>query len=115
MEPAGSLQLGMSERCEIRGVIGHRLCGYCDVASHVLSQMATGCYDAIYYPEPAEELENPPAYFTIVDVDNPTGIDEVKGQKTDDVEIYYDLQGRRLNGTLQRGLYIKNGKKTIIK
>ena len=67
------------------------------------------------YLEPAEELENPPAYFTIVDVDNPTGIDEVKGQKTDDVEIYYDLQGRRLNGTLQRGLYIKNGKKTIIK
>jgi hypothetical protein len=28
---------------------------------------------------------------------------------------YYDLQGRRLNGKPKQGLYIKNGKKVVIK
>ena len=65
------------------------------------------------YLQPAEGIENPPAYLTIVDVNNPTGIDEVKSQKTDDGEIYYDMQGRRLKGKPQRGLYIRNGKKLL--
>ena len=28
---------------------------------------------------------------------------------------YYDLQGRKLNGKLQKGIYVKNGKKQIVK
>ena len=66
------------------------------------------------YLQLAEGVENPPAYLTIVDVNNPSGIDELRSQKANDPEIYYDLQGRRLNGKPQRGLYIKNGKKTIV-
>ena len=66
------------------------------------------------YLQLAEGVENPPAFLTIVDVSNPSGIDELRSLKANDQEIYYDLQGRRLNGKPQRGIYIKNGKKTIV-
>ena len=66
------------------------------------------------YLQLAEGVENPPAYLTITDVSNPSGIDEVRSLKPNGHEIYYDLQGRRLNGKPQRGLYIKNSKKTIV-
>ena len=66
------------------------------------------------YLQLVEGVENPPAFLTIVDVSNPSGIDEVRSLKANDQEIYYDLQGRRLNGKPQRGIYIKNGKKTIV-
>lgn len=47
--------------------------------------------------------------------DNITGIKEIgKGQLTNDNEIYYDLMGRRVNYPT-KGLYIKNGKKVILK
>jgi alpha-amylase len=42
-----------------------------------------------------------------------TGIEEVRSQKTDARNIY-DLQGRRVN-QMQRGIYIVNGKKVVIK
>ena len=52
-----------------------------------------------------------------------TGVIEVRSQTEDDGEYrspvsggYYDLQGRRINGLpTQKGVYIVNGKKTIIK
>jgi len=66
------------------------------------------------YLQPADGLINLPAYLTIVDVDNPTGIDEVSGQQQPHSGDCYDLQGRRLNGKPQSGIYIKNGKKTIV-
>ena len=66
------------------------------------------------YLQLAEGVENPPAFLTIVDVSNPSGIDELRSLKANEPEIYYDLQGRRLNGKPQRGIYIKNGKKAIV-
>ena len=66
------------------------------------------------YMQPDAGAENLPASLTIVDVDNTTGIDEVKSRETDDAEVYYDLQGRRLQGKPQRGLYIKKGGKTTV-
>ena len=64
--------------------------------------------------QPDAGAENLPASLTIVDVDNTTGIDEVKSRETDEAEVYYDLQGRRLHGKPQRGLYIKKGGKTTV-
>ena len=66
------------------------------------------------YMQPDAGAENLPASLTIVDVDNTTGIDEVKSRETDEAEVYYDLQGRRLQGKPQRGLYIKKGGKTTV-
>ena len=60
------------------------------------------------YLQLAEGVENPPAYLTIVDVNNPSGIDELRSQKANDPEIYYDLQGRLLNGKPQRGQWQKD-------
>jgi hypothetical protein len=37
------------------------------------------------------------------------------GQLTIDNDRYYDLQGRRVNGAAQKGVYVVNGKKVIIK
>ena len=52
----------------------------------------------------------------VVDLDDedPTGIEELFGVET--AGTWYDLNGRKLNGKpAQKGIYINNGKKTIIK
>lgn len=52
----------------------------------------------------------------VVDLDDedPTGIEELFGIET--AGTWYDLNGRKLNGKpAQKGIYINNGKKTIIK
>ena len=46
-------------------------------------------------------------------VDGETGVEEVNDEKND-VEIVYDLQGRRVNNPI-KGIYIVNGKKVIYK
>lgn len=43
---------------------------------------------------------------------NPTGISVVKPSETHN---YYDLSGRRINGQPQRGIYVKDGKKFIVR
>jgi hypothetical protein len=48
----------------------------------------------------------------------PQGVTAIDGIRTVDNNQdtpYYDLQGRRLNGKPKQGLYIKNGKKVVIK
>ena len=41
---------------------------------------------------------------------------EIKGIEPDESsEVYYDIQGRRVSTPTNRGLYIKNGKKVVIK
>lgn len=45
---------------------------------------------------------------------DPAGISEIVSQLPSD-GVYYDLQGRRLSGKPQRGIYIRDGKKFIIK
>ena len=45
-----------------------------------------------------------------------TGIDDVRSKMSDVRSVIYDLQGRKLsNGQMQKGLYIVNGKKVILK
>lgn len=45
---------------------------------------------------------------------NTTGVNEVRGQKEESRNQYYDLQGRRV-AQPAKGLYIVNGKKVVIK
>ena len=44
-----------------------------------------------------------------------TGIKSVKFHKQTDEDAIYDLQGRRVNAPLRRGIYIRQGKKFMIK
>ena len=44
-----------------------------------------------------------------------TGIESVKFHKQTDEDAIYDLQGRRVNAPLRRGIYIRQGKKIMIK
>ena len=46
----------------------------------------------------------------------PTGIENVSSQMSEVRGAFYDLNGRRLNGQpTQKGVYIRNGKKIIVK
>ena len=44
-----------------------------------------------------------------------TGIITIENGQSVTSKAIYDLQGRRVNGTAQKGVYIVNGKKTVIK
>lgn len=44
-----------------------------------------------------------------------TGIESVKFHKQTDEDAIYDLQGRRVNAPFRRGIYIRQGKKIMIK
>ena len=50
--------------------------------------------------------------IVLADTEDNTGLH--KGQKIND-NVVYDLSGRRVNGTLQKGFYIVNGKKAVIR
>ena len=43
-----------------------------------------------------------------------TGINNIPYSNTDN-DITYDLQGRKVNGTLQHGVYIRNGRKVVVR
>jgi len=48
--------------------------------------------------------------------DEATGINAVNGSEfMGNGSEVYDLQGRRVSGTAQKGVYVVNGKKTVIK
>jgi hypothetical protein len=44
-----------------------------------------------------------------------TGITETKSQQTIANGQYFDLQGRKVAGTMNKGIYVINGKKVVIK
>ncbi len=46
--------------------------------------------------------------------DDPAGISEIVGKETSDCQ-YFDLQGRRISGKPQKGIYIMNGRKYILR
>ena len=47
--------------------------------------------------------------------DDPTGIEEIGNSQNSilNTQTYYDLQGRRINGQLPKGIYIIHGRKVI--
>jgi len=83
-----------------------------------------------YYSKGKTKMQGFRAYFTLQDIlsnvanaatritmsidGETTGIQEVRGSSVN-MEGIYDLQGRRVTKALKKGLYIKNGKKTVIK
>ena len=49
------------------------------------------------------------------DLDDETGIDMMSDVRSKMEDAWYDLQGRKLSGKPNKGIYIQNGKKIIIK
>ena len=47
--------------------------------------------------------------------DIPTGVEELKNSKIEELNSVYDLQGRKVNDQAKKGVYIQNGKKVVIK
>ena len=67
--------------------------------------------------ETGDETDFPADLFdSDCDLDDATSIRAIdNGQLTIDNEGFYDLQGRKLSGKPNKGIYIQNGKKLIIK
>ena len=59
-------------------------------------------------------LSSPSRGITLVWEDGTTGINTVQSSKFK-VQSYYDLQGRKVTSKPSRGIYVINGKKTIIR
>ena len=75
--------------------------------------MASGTFDA--YSATEGYNGNYSNLFRIDVVDVETGIDEVKGEKENVKDGIYDLAGRKVKATGAPGIYIVNGKKTLVK
>ena len=62
------------------------------------------------------EDQNAQFFIFFVEDDDPTGIGNAASENCPGTDNWFDMSGRRLNGKpTQRGLYIVNGKKVIIK
>nr|WP_314682371.1 leucine-rich repeat domain-containing protein [uncultured Prevotella sp.] len=53
--------------------------------------------------------------FALNEENNTTGIDKVENKKEDEENVYYTLSGVRVINPTEKGVYIKNGKKVIIR
>ena len=53
--------------------------------------------------------------FALNEENNTTGIDSVENKKDDEENVYYTLSGVRVINPTEKGVYIKNGKKVIIR
>lgn len=51
----------------------------------------------------------------IVASDNTSSIDDVRWLRPDDSHVVYDLQGRKIQGSMKPGIYIVDGKKIYVK
>ena len=84
---------------------------YVDGKGFSLRNIGTG----LYLHDAAPAKYSTPAYFTFCTTEVVSGIHNVVSQPIHQGKIY-DLQGRRMNSeNLRPGLYIKNGKKIVIK
>ena len=75
--------------------------------------MASGSFDA--YSATEGYTGNYSNLFRIDVVDVETGVDEVKGEKENVKDGIYDLAGRKVKAIGAPGIYIVNGKKTLVK
>ena len=53
--------------------------------------------------------------FALNEENNTTGIDKVENKKDDEENVYYTLSGVRVINPTEKGVYIKNGKKVIVR
>ncbi|WP_456000795.1 leucine-rich repeat domain-containing protein [Prevotella sp.] len=53
--------------------------------------------------------------FALDEEKNTTGIDKVENKKADDDNVYYTISGVRVVNPTEKGVYIKNGKKVIVR
>ena len=53
--------------------------------------------------------------FALNEENNTTGIDSVENKKADEENVYYTLSGVKVINPTEKGVYIKNGKKVIIR
>ena len=53
--------------------------------------------------------------FALNEENNTTGIDKVENKKDDDDNVYYTISGVRVVNPTEKGVYIKNGKKVIVR
>jgi hypothetical protein len=51
----------------------------------------------------------------VFDDDETTGLGRIENSESSIENAVYNLQGQRINSSLRKGLYIKNGKKVIVK
>ena len=66
--------------------------------------------------EEAEEIVINALAQALVDIEIATGIDDINSSADDDDAIWYDLNGRMLSGKpTTPGIYVKNGKKVLVK
>ena len=75
--------------------------------------MASGAFDAWSGSEGYSA--NYSNHFRVDVVDVETGVDEMKGENGEVKGEIYDLAGRRVNAITERGIYIVNGKKVLVK
>lgn len=69
-----------------------------------------------YLQLPTSLLENGAKYFQLRFDDGTTGLSGVMVSDDEETMPYYDLQGRRFdNKPLMRGIYVRNGKKMVVK
>ena len=55
------------------------------------------------------------ALSIVFDDDETTGLERIENSESSIENAVYNLQGQRINSSLRKGLYIKNGKKVIVK
>ena len=82
-------------------------------ASGTVSVFKNNAYKA-YLPASAVPAANGAASYSFRFGEGTTGIDEVKGENGN-VKTIYDLTGRRVEAITAPGIYIVNGKKTLVK
>lgn len=55
------------------------------------------------------------SFFGLPDDDNTTGISSVESKQQDVNSVWYDLNGRRVIAPTSKGIYVKDGRKVVIK
>lgn len=70
----------------------------------------------IYYVDPRSQSSGAPGVlFSFAGDDEATGLNGTPLQTMPDDDSLYDLQGRKVVGTARPGVYIRNGRKVVIK
>ena len=64
---------------------------------------------------PASNSNNARAFFNLPGEENTTGIATIENKQQKADNVWYDLNGRRINAPKTKGIYVKDGRKLVIK